>query len=104
MPWLSPPVPTISTASGGASTVVMRARRNFAAPVISSIVSPRTRKRHQECAHRNGRRDARHQQIERGLHFRLAVSVSPSATRVIRRFSSLAGIAFGLTRPCGISA
>src|SRR5262245_14387693 len=43
VPWLSPPVPTISTASSGTATRIMRARSICAAPVISSTVSPRTR-------------------------------------------------------------
>src|SRR5262245_4204760 len=42
VPWLSPPVPTISTASSGTATRCMRARSICAAPVISSTVSPRT--------------------------------------------------------------
>src|SRR6185312_15256425 len=40
----SPPVPTTSTASGGASTRNILARMADTAPVISSTVSPRTRK------------------------------------------------------------
>ncbi|MHC2195758.1 hypothetical protein ACVJF1_008391 [Bradyrhizobium diazoefficiens] len=39
----SPPVPTMSTASGGAVTVSILERIAATAPVISSTVSPRTR-------------------------------------------------------------
>ena len=47
----------------------MRERMNSAAPVISSIVSPRTRMRHQERPHLRWGRDAGHHGIERGAHF-----------------------------------
>jgi hypothetical protein len=40
----SPPVPTMSTAPGGAVTASILARIAVTAPVISSTVSPRTRK------------------------------------------------------------
>ena len=40
------------------------ARIAATAPVISSTVSPRTRKRHQQPAHLRGRRFARHHAIE----------------------------------------
>src|SRR5215475_10343987 len=43
-PEASPPVPTTSIASGGASTRVILARMVVTAPVISSTVSPRTRR------------------------------------------------------------
>src|SRR5450631_651820 len=43
-PEASPPVPTTSTASGGAFTPSILARMVVTAPVISSTVSPRTRK------------------------------------------------------------
>src|ERR1700690_612299 len=43
-PEASPPVPTTSTASGGAFTPSILARIVVTAPVISSTVSPRTRK------------------------------------------------------------
>src|SRR5262249_24301222 len=42
-PDASPPVPTTSTASGGASTPSILERMVVTAPVISSTVSPRTR-------------------------------------------------------------
>ncbi len=42
-PDASPPVPTTSIASGGASTLSILARIAVTAPVISSTVSPRTR-------------------------------------------------------------
>src|SRR3984957_12664090 len=42
-PEASPPVPTTSMASGGASTRTILARIAVTAPVISSTVSPRTR-------------------------------------------------------------
>jgi hypothetical protein len=42
LPEASPPVPQVSIASGGASTASAFARMIRAAPVISSIVSPRT--------------------------------------------------------------
>ena len=42
-PEASPPVPTTSMASSGASTVSISARMAVTAPVISSTVSPRTR-------------------------------------------------------------
>ena len=44
MPEASPPVPQVSMAPGGASMVSILARMARAAPVISSTVSPRTRK------------------------------------------------------------
>ena len=43
MPWLSPPVPTMSTAPARHLDAVHAARIICAAPVISSTVSPRTR-------------------------------------------------------------
>src|SRR5579884_3928745 len=43
-PEASPPVPTTSMASGGASTRSILARMALTAPVISSTVSPRTRR------------------------------------------------------------
>src|SRR5262245_40814023 len=43
-PEASPPVPTMSTASAGASTRSILSRMAVTAPVISSTVSPRTRK------------------------------------------------------------
>ena len=43
VPWLSPPVPTMSTAPAGAVMRFILARIIWAAPVISSTVSPRTR-------------------------------------------------------------
>ena len=43
-PEASPPVPTTSMASGGAFTPSILARMVVTAPVISSTVSPRTRK------------------------------------------------------------
>jgi hypothetical protein len=42
-PEASPPVPTTSTASGGACTRSIFARITLTAPVISSTLSPRTR-------------------------------------------------------------
>ena len=69
MPWLSPPVPTMSMAFGGASAGVMRARRNLAAPEISATGFAAHAQAHQERAHLHGRRDARHQEIERVFHF-----------------------------------
>ncbi len=42
VPTRSPPVPTMSSAPAGASTGVIAARMASAAPMISSIVSPRS--------------------------------------------------------------
>ena len=65
-PEASPPVPTTSIASAGAFTPSILARMVVTAPVISSTVSPRTRKRHQQAAHLRGRRFARHHAVEGG--------------------------------------
>ena len=68
-PEASPPVPTTSMASAGAFTPSILARMVVTAPVISSTVSPRTRKRHQQRAHLRGRRFARHHAVEGGGRF-----------------------------------
>ena len=47
----SPPVPTMSIASGGALTLSIFARMAATAPVISSTVSPADPQRHEEPAH-----------------------------------------------------
>ena len=62
----SPPVPTTSMASAGAVTRSILARLADTAPVISSTVSPRTPKRHQQAAHLRGRGLAGHQAVEGG--------------------------------------
>ena len=61
----SPPVPTMSMAPSGASTFSIFSRMVATAPEISSTVSPRTRKRHQESADLAGRRLAGHDHVER---------------------------------------
>ncbi len=62
----SPPVPTTSIASAGALTCSILARIAETAPVISSTVSPRTRKRHQQSAHLRRRGLAGHHAVEGG--------------------------------------
>ena len=56
----------MSIASAGAATRSILARIAVTAPVISSTVSPRTRKSHQEAAHLRGRHVARQHGVERG--------------------------------------
>ncbi len=68
-PEASPPVPTTSMASGGASTRSIFARIVVTAPVISSTVSPRTRNAIKERAHLRRRRFARHHLLEGGGRF-----------------------------------
>ncbi len=69
-PEASPPVPTTSIASGGAFTPSILARMVVTAPVISSTVSPRTRKAISSAAHLRGRRFARHHAVEGAGCFR----------------------------------
>ena len=67
--WPSPPVPTMSTASGGASTGSMRSRISREAPVISAMVSPRTRSAIRKARHLHRAGDARHHGLEGVDHF-----------------------------------
>ena len=64
VPLASPPVPQVSMAPSGARTLTARSRMARAAPVISSMVSPRARSAHQQRADLRVGCAARHDQRE----------------------------------------
>ena len=89
--WPSPPVPTMSTASGGASTGSMRSRIRREAPVISEMVSPRTRSAMRKAAICTGLATP-DIMVSKASTISSSASEAPLATFCMRSFSSMAGM------------